>query len=402
MKSIKKWILSGDFLYNQKLAAMLWFGLPMTDLIYSLLFHPKINNYIIYKNVFYHAIEQKNLYLPYPLEYGDVNLYGPLFSIVIAPFAILPTYLGLFFWVLFNVAILYFAILKLPIQHNWKAAILILSSNEMLNNTSWLQSNPLIAACIILGFVYSNLEKNAWALFFILLGTFIKIYAVVGLIFIVFNKQKWIFIKWSIIWSVVFFIVPFVLGGPSFIIQSYADWYQAIINKDLKNTSLNINNDFQDISVMGMIRRIFNWPAFKTGWALAPAAILFLWQYRTTKHLDDLRFKLYMLCSVCIAVVIFSTSSESPTYLIAFPMVCLWFLMQKPSKSMNAIFIFALILTCYSYSDIFTPYFREYVVRPYSLKALPCFLIWSIILYQVYSNQYLSVNLSRKRVNHKN
>lgn len=399
MKEIKKWILSGDFLYNHKLAATLWFGLPVVDLVYSLLFHPKINNFIIYKSVFYHTIKEKNLYLPYPLEYGDVNLYGPFFSIVIAPFAILPTYMGLFFWILFNVAILYFAILKLPIQHNWKAAILIFSSNEMLNNTSWLQSNPLIAACIILGFVYSNKEKNLWALFFIFLGAFIKIYAIIGLVFFVFNKQKWTFIKWTIIWPVVFFVLPFTLAGPDFIIQSYADWYQAIINKDLKNTSLNIKNDFQDISVMGMVRRIFNWPTFKTVWALAPAFILFIWQYRFTRQLDDLRFQLYMLCSVCIAVVIFSTSSESPTYLIAFPLVCLWFLMQEPSKIMNTIFIFALTLTCYSYSDIFTPYFREYVVRPYSLKALPCFLVWCIILYQVYTKQYLVLNLSRERIN---
>jgi hypothetical protein len=397
MKKVKRWILSGDFLYNHKLAATLWFGLPIADLIYSLMFHPKINNYILYKNVFYHALAEKNLYLPYPMEYGDVNLYGPLFSMVIAPFALLPTYAGLILWVLFNAGISYFAILKLPIQHGWKAAILILSSNEMLNNSSWLQSNPLIAACIILGFVYAYKEKNAWALFFILLGTFIKVYAVVGLIFFIFNRKKWNFVKWGITWSIVFFVLPFLISSPAFIVHSYGDWYQAIVNKDLKNINLSINNNFQDISVMGMIRRVFNWPAFKTWWVLLPAVVMFVWQFRSVKHWYDLRFKLYMLCSVCIAVVIFSTSSESPTYLIAFPMVCLWFLMQQPSRMATAVFIFSLVLTCFSYSDIFTPYFREYVVRPYSLKALPCFLVWCILLYQVYTKQYLSVNLSRQR-----
>ena len=110
MKIIKLWIFSGDFLYNHKLALTLWFGLPLFDLLFNLFRNPRINNYIIYKHVFYHAIQQRNLYAYYPLEYGDVNLYGPIFSIVIAPFALLPTYAGLILWTLFNTSILKYRI----------------------------------------------------------------------------------------------------------------------------------------------------------------------------------------------------------------------------------------------------------------------------------------------------
>lgn len=388
---------SGNFLFNHKLALVLWFGLPIGDLTYSLIFHPKINNFLVFKSVFYHAIQAKNLYVPYPLEHGDVNLYGPVFSIVIAPFALLPTYAGLFFWVLFNTGILYFAILKLPVQHSWKTAILILSSNEMLNNSSWLQSNPFIAACIILGFVFSREQKNAPALFFILLASFIKLYGIVCLVFFVFNNRKLSFLAWGIFWSLLFFVLPFIIANPAFIVQSYFDWYHAIIQKDLKNINPAIQNDFQDISVMGMIRRIFHWPAFKTIWVLVPAAILFLFQFWFKQQLQDLRFQLYTLCLAGIGVVIFSTSSESPTYLIAFPLVCLWFLMQESSRFTNIIFVFALLLTSFSYSDLLTPYFRTYVARPYALKALPCCFIWCLTLYQVYTKKYLTLNLNRQR-----
>ena len=111
-----QWILSGDFLYNARLAIILWFGLPVISIVRTLVKDSHINNFVIFRNVFYHSINHLNLYKEYPLEYADVNLYGPIFSIVIAPFAIFPVQVGFVLWSLFNAWILYFAIRKLPIQ----------------------------------------------------------------------------------------------------------------------------------------------------------------------------------------------------------------------------------------------------------------------------------------------
>ncbi len=398
MKKVGKWILSGDFLYNRKVALILWFGLPVFSIVRTLFQDHHINNFTIFRGVFYHSIHIQNLYSEYPLEYADVNLYGPFFSVVIAPFAILPLQIGFVLWSLFNAWILFFAITKLPIKKEWQYAILIFSCNEMLNNTAWSQINPFIAALIILGFVYANKGKNAWALFFILMATFIKLYGIVGFAFFFFNERKSSFVLWTFIWAIVFFLLPMVLTTPYFATHSYIDWFDAVTHKASKNIRMDIHNDLQDISVMGMIKRIFNWPAFKTWWVLVCAAFMFALQLLQVKYYKDLRYKLYILCSVCIALVIFSTSSESPTYIIAFPLVCLWFLMQNPSKTNNALFIFALVLTCFSYSDIFTPYVRTHIVRPYSLKALPCFVIWMLLSFQIYSRQFLKLNLQRERL----
>ena len=388
----KRWILSGSFLFDKKLAILLWFGLSFIAVAMEV-FHHSFNNYTIFKYVFIHTTQQVNLYLEYPAEYLDVNLYGPVFSVLIAPFAMLPDWLGAICWGLFNSVLLYFAIRKLPIRQKWQNAILILSAHEMMNAASWLQSNPLIAACILLGFAYIHTGKNSWALFFILLGTFIKIYGIVGFAFFFFSKNKLDFIKWTIIWAAVFFVIPMLLAPPSFIVQSYKDWLFALQFKAHKNIRLDINNDFQDISVMGMIRRIFNIRDLKNIIITIPAIIIFGLQYMRYQYFGDLRYRLYLLCSVLITVVIFTTSAESPTYIIAFPAVCIWYAIQPPSKWVNAIFIFALLLTSFSYSDLFTPYVRIHIIRPYSLKALPCFIIWVIIAVQIFSKQFLSVDL---------
>lgn len=54
----------------------------------------KCNNFLIFKYVFWHAWNQTSLYAQYPLEFFDSNHYGPFFSIIIAPFAVLPHPLG--------------------------------------------------------------------------------------------------------------------------------------------------------------------------------------------------------------------------------------------------------------------------------------------------------------------
>ncbi len=167
---IKNWLLSGAFLFNRKLAIALWFGLSFIAIILEI-WRYKINNYIIYKYVYIHTLQRVNLYLDYPSFYEDSNHYGPIFSVLIAPFAILPDNVGIFLWAMGNTAFLYYAITKLPILQKYQNVILILCSHELMTAASWLQINAFIAGCIILGFCFIQENKNSKALFFILLAT---------------------------------------------------------------------------------------------------------------------------------------------------------------------------------------------------------------------------------------
>lgn len=379
-----------DWLFSNKLALALWFGLPLIGVILEYA-RTSGNNYLIFTGVYHHILEHRNLYAEYPAEYNDVNLYGPLFSLVIAPFALLPNWLGVVLWELFNTALLFFAIRSLPITRKWQNAILIFCSVEMMNTAQWMQSNALIAACILFGFSGIHRGRDGRALFWILLAAFIKLYGVVGFAFFFFSKNKWRFIGYSIAWSVLFFIAPMLLGGISFVIQSYSDWLQRLQLKDIRNTRLDIQNDFQDISVMGMLRRIFHISRLKNYWVTLPAVTFFATQYLRWNDFRDIRFRLYLLCSVLLTMIIFTTSSESPTYIIAFPGICIWFALQPPGRSVRILFAVCLILTSFSYSDIFTPYVRDHIVRPYSIKALPSFIIWIVLLVQIWNRQYTRV-----------
>ncbi len=345
------------------------------------------NNYLIFKYTYVHAVEHVNLFLSYP-QYTDNNHYGPFFSLLIAPFALLPDYWGMLLWQLANTLFLFWAITKLPIDEKKLVILLWISTHEMLTSVLSFQFNPSIAGIIILAFVFIDTKKDFWAAFFIVLGTFVKLYGIVGLAFFFFSKQKIKFIGSMAFWAIVFFVVPMIFFTPEYIVQSYVDWYHSLIEKNEINTNLMGSTD---ISVMGMARRLFQNPDIpNTPFALAGISIFGLIYIRVKQYVH-IHFRLLFLCSVLLFTVLFSSGAESPTFIIAFAGVALWFVLQpKPySKTVWFLLVFALIITSFSPSDLFPDYIRENYIKHYSLKALPCFVIllfiWNDLLRRDFS-----------------
>jgi len=345
-------------------------------------FQPTNNNYLIFKYVYLHAVDHLPLYDSYPAQYGDTNHYGPFFSLIIAPFASLPDYWGMLFWQLANVLFLYYAIKQLPLASNKINAVYWIITHELLTAMFGLQFNISIAAIIILAYVFIIQGKNFWAAFVIMLGTFIKLYGIVGLAFFFFAKQKPKFIAYCIFWAVVMFALPMLFFSPAYIWQCYQDWYASLAEKQTLNASL---TSMQDISVMGMARRISGIASLSNLPFLLGGLLLFALPYLRIKAYRSQTFQLLLLASTLIFTVIFSNSSESPTYIIAFAGVAIWFVVQpKPLKAWTIfLLLFAFVLTSLSPSDLFPKYLKETFVKPYSLKALPCVLIWLTIIYEL-------------------
>ena len=108
---------------------LIWFALALIAVLAEI-FHHSINNYLIYKGVFWHVLEQKNLYLQYATEYEDSNHYGPLFALLIAPFALLPNWAGVILWVLVNAWFLFYAIRQLPLTEKSIKVVFLISIVE--------------------------------------------------------------------------------------------------------------------------------------------------------------------------------------------------------------------------------------------------------------------------------
>jgi Glycosyltransferase family 87 len=339
----------------------------------------KIGNYVLFERVFYNALDLNNLYYVDPLKDLGSFLYGPLFSVLIAPFAILTTNAGAFFWAIANAAILYFAFRRLPVSYSNQNIILGFSLVEMMTSIQNMQINCIITALIIFSFIFVQKQKDFWATLFIAAGFLIKIYGIVGLVFFLFSDNKLKFCLSFVFWLVVLFCLPMLFSSPSFILHSYIDWFHTLIEKD----ALNANSEMQNISVQGMLRHVINVPNLNL-WIVAIAALMYGLPLLRRQMFSKLNFRLTYLAAALIGVVIFSSSAESPTYIIAVAGVGIWYVIQNKKQVLPLILLITTFwLTSLSSTDLFPAYLKTTFVRPYALKALPCFLVWLVIMYQL-------------------
>jgi uncharacterized membrane protein len=367
-------------IYDKRFVYTIWFGVGLFIVLRGLISHQPPNNYLIFKHNFLNVIHQQSLYTPQPEYYYDRNHYGPVFSLIIAPFALLPDGIGAVLWVLFNAFILFKAIQLLPIKNNGYLIIMLLCVNEIIAASIFFQFNPIVTALIIFSFYFIRKEQDFWAALMIALGTFTKLYGIVGLAFFFFSDHKLKLIASLIFWSVVLFVLPMAISSPEFILKTYSAWYHDLVAKNAENVS----SDMQDISVMGIIRRVFNYPGFQNIYVIAPAIAVFALSYIRVRCFKFEQYQLLILASVLIFTVIFSSSAESATYIIAFSGVAIWFMnLNRPVTRLEIfLLVFAIVITSFPFADVFIKNFSATYIRPYKLKALPCLLIWLKIIYE--------------------
>ena len=356
-----------------------------------------INNYEIFSGVFHHTLQQKNLYLAYPAEYVDANHYGPLFSILIAPFALLPDTVGCFLWCVANAWVLFYAVRQLQLTERQQNIILLIGLIEMMTSIHNVQFNPMLTGWIMLSYVLVEKEKDAWATLFIVAGLLIKVYGIAGIAFFWFSKHKVKFILSFIFWFAVLFCLPMIISSPAFIIQSYKEWYHSLVEKNAQNIDADDTNVMQDISVMGMIRRIFNNDHLRNYFITVPAAILYALPFVRISQYKEAAFRTSYLCLAMIGVVIFSSSAESSTFVIAVTGVGIWYVIQDDSKKRynNLLLALVILLTSLSPTDLFPSYVREHFILPYSLKALPCFMVWWVLIWQLLLKDFTKPTMNR-------
>ncbi|MET3535221.1 glycosyltransferase family 87 protein [Chryseobacterium limigenitum] len=345
-----------------------------------------INNYLIFKNVFLNTIHQKNLFIHYPDLYFDLNHYGIFFSALIAPFAMMPNWLGISLWNVANTFIFVYAIYKLPFSDSKKAIFALLCLQEYITAALSLQFNVALTGLLLLSATYIYERKEVKSVTAILIGIFVKIYGIVGLSQFFFIKNKIKFILSGLVIAVLFFALPMAYSSPQFVIQSYADWFHSIVEKNNENQVL---GNMQDISLMGFFRRILGDASISNLVFLAVGLPLFAAPYIRIKQYKNYAFQLMILASTLLFLVLFSSSSESPTYIIAVTGVMLWFFLQKERTPFTiGLLVFVIIFTCFSSSDLFPKWVKNDYIIKYSLKAVPCIVVWLRVVYELLTKDF--------------
>lgn len=357
------------------------------------------NNFKIFEGVYFHTINETSLYAEYPAEYFDTNYYGPLFSIIVAPFAILPKYINIILWEVAMTVLLFLSINRLSIDDKKRVFILWFCSHELYTALCMAQFNIVIAAIIIGTWISFEKEKDWLAAILIVIGTFVKLYGIVGLAFFFFSKHKLKFILYFLAAAIIGFVLPMAISSPEYIIAQYHEWSSSLFEKNQSN----LDSYYQNISVLGFVLHI--WKAISPSTVhlysetslVISGAILFCLPYIRINQWASESFRYAYLASTLLFVVLFSSGSESSGYIIALTGVGIWYWTApwKRGKWAIALMIFCFILTSLSPSDLFPKFIRENYILPYSLKAFPCIIVWIWLIYEMLTKNYNTKTLNK-------
>ncbi len=381
MKKIQEFFYK-PFFTDYRTLLGLWLLLGVVSALAKLHSH---NNFLIFRGVFWHVWQQLPLYAEYPAEYFDTNHYGPLFSMVFAPFAVVPEWLGMILWCVGLSVFLYVAVRRSYMSHYQQIFIFWFCAHELLTALFMQQFNIAIAAIILLAFFLIERERDAEAAFFIVLGTLVKLYGIVGLAFFFFSRHKVRLLVSLAVWGVVLFALPMLISSPEYVLGQYQEWYASLVSKNAENADA----IGQNISLLGMVHRVSGM-AFSNLWLMIPGLLLFGIPYLRFTQYRNSAFRQTLLASVLMFVVLFSTGSESSGYIIPFVGIVIWYTAAPWQRTCwdVALLIFAFVLSSLSPSDLFPAYLRKEWVQPYALKALPVALIWLKLCYEMIFRNY--------------
>lgn len=249
----------------------------------------------------------------------DYFLYTPVFNVLFAPFAYLPWHTGEFIWNLFNYSMLTLSIYSFPnISTRNKARTLLYLIPIIATSQLSFQYNIAVAYLFIFAFSLLERGKAHWAILLIMLSATTKLYGIVELSILLFYPRFWRNMLLALIFGVGFIALPLIKLNITELGQYYTAWGTAIGSHETDRTF----QTFYDLN-------IFTWGAarqtmmtiIQIGTFAAVAALVFFRRERWA----NFNFRVGILAALMGWCILFGTSSEGHTYVIALAGYLLWY-----------------------------------------------------------------------------
>ena len=233
-----------------------------------------------------------------------------------------------------------------------------------------VQSNALVAGLLILAFV--RLEKGHYflAALFITLTVFIKIFGVLAFVLFLFYPGKGKLMAYTAVCFATMALLPWVIISFDQLKFLYTSWFHLLLNDHSAPMYL---------SVMGWLTTWFHLTIDKNQVILTGLMIFTLPFLRWNRY-DERSFRLLMLCSILLWIVIFNHRAESPTFIIAMAGVAIWYFAKSRNTVDLLLTTMAFIFTSLSRTDIFPLGIQKDFFDAYSIKVVPCILVWGKLI----------------------
>ena len=342
------------------------------------------NNYLMFARPFHNLIRNQSIYGLYPNLYLDNYKYSPTFAWLMGPFSGLPIGVGVVLWNLLNTVVLlvgvHIYLANEPDANRQRRVALLIIFAEGLITAQNMQSNNLIVGAILLGLAFLRKGQAGRAAFFFVLCGFVKFYGMAAALFFVFYPNRPRFLVAMGLWGVVFALAPLTVLPWDNLWSEYVTWFQVVVESKLGLF----------VSVLGIAEYWFGMARTDGNLRLIElvGAVVFLMPFARIQQWTNPLFQKRLIASFLVFIIIFNKMAESPTYVLAVVGVALWWLtLPQPSRLDGLLLGVVIVFTSLSPTDLFPAIVRRSLFDPYSIKAVPCVLVWCRIQYQLWMAQ---------------
>jgi len=205
------------------------------------------------------------------------------------------------------------------------------------------------------------------------MSAYIKIFGVPLFIIFLFYKNYFKSFSAELISAIIIGILPLFFIDLNQLIFFYKSWFH-LLSWDF--------NDSIGLSVQGWLQTWFQFTSASVFILLVGIISLLLPIFQFNKW-SNTSFKINYLATILIWLVIFNHKAESPTFVIAFTGVLLWYFNSQKRNWETILFLSAFLFVSLSPTDLFPRYLLNEWVKPYVLKAVPCIAIYAVLIFEL-------------------
>jgi hypothetical protein len=311
----------------------------------------------------------------------DVFLYGPLFSILFTPFAVLPGWLGVILWNIFTYTLFYFSVFTLPEQYSFakKKFIFFFPVLLLLSTLLSVQFNPVVASLFLFSYTLLEKKKGFWAVLLILLSGFTKVYGIFQLSMLLFYPGFWKNTLYAFLAGILLLLMPLVQIAPNELVAYYQSW---IIKVMAHADALRFFSIYRPICTL--------FKSIEPHAGLISVGILLVILFFTLLKLrlfkESYLLRARFLGIIMSWAILFGLGSEAHTYVIAMAGYAIWYLCISPGRSDKILLWINFVLLGIVPIDIFCPVVvSDFILGKLDLGIIVFAITWLTMVYKTYT-----------------
>jgi len=330
------------------------------------------NNLSIFRSASLNLLAGRDLYAAHPEQHLDFYKYSPTFALLFAPLAYLPFALAFLCWSLLNGLLLWYALDRLLPERQATIALALVYL-EVLLALQYGQSNALVAALMILAFVAFEGRRQLGAALSITVGAAVKLFPLAGLSLAALYPRRLRFGAIAVGVLAAAVVLPLVVIPPADLLAQYRSWH-AIEAKDTLLRGYSLMHYVH--SWLGV-----NWPNWPQ--QAAGTALLLLPLALRSDRWEALEFRRLFLCSLLVYSVLFNHASESPSFVVAYAGIVIWYVGSPPNPLRTALMALTLLVMVVHDVDVVPRWVKYDILVPYRIKGIPGLVAWFVMQWEL-------------------